>query len=262
MREPIFTPDDLLEQAAELLGNARHAVALTGAGISTYSGIPDFRSQGTGLWDAAAIDMMNVASLHGFRQNPEAFFLWVRPLAQKIWHANPNPAHNALAHLEAYGVIKAVITQNIDMLHSRAGSRALYEIHGHLREATCVECFAVYPSEEFLLQFLEMGEIPRCSACRGILKPNVILFGEAIPYQTLQDVRRVSRECDVMIVTGSSLKVAPAADLPVIAHAHGARLVLINHEPTDLDDRADVVIRDNITVVLPQLADLIENRSS
>ena len=262
MRKPLTSPDVLLEQAAALLRTARHAVALTGAGISTYSGIPDFRSPGTGLWDTATLDTMNVASISGFRENPRAFFSWVHPLARTISQAKPNAAHTALAHLESSGVIKAVITQNIDMLHSRAGSHIVHEIHGHLREATCVECFVVYPARDFLHRFIELGEIPHCPSCGGILKPNVILYGEAIPYQTLHDVRRIARECDLMIVAGSSLAVAPASDLPLIAHAHGARLILINYDTTYMDTQADVLIRDNIAVVLPHLVSLLETQST
>lgn len=251
--------DAALQRAAELLRSARYAVALTGAGISTRSGIPDFRSQATGLWDR--VDPMEVASIHGFRRRPKAFFEWVRPLAKAMVQAEPNAAHKALATLEARQVIKALVTQNIDMLHTRAGSRCIYEVHGHCRESTCVECFRLYPSDDFLGRFIETGEIPRCAICNGILKPNVILFGEALPLKILQAARRSASECDVMLVAGSSLEVAPASELPLIATAHRAKLILINYESTYIDDQADVVIHDDVADVLPRLVQLLEGSS-
>jgi NAD-dependent deacetylase len=250
-------PFEALQQAADMLRHARHAVALTGAGLSTPSGIPDFRSHHTGLWDR--VDPMEVASMSGFRRKPEAFFEWVRPLARTIAEAQPNPAHYALSELEAQGIIKALITQNIDMLHSRAGTQLIYEVHGHLRESTCVECFRVFPSEQFLSTFIETGAIPHCPVCEGILKPNVILFGEALPVKILHAAQREARECDVMLVAGSSLEVAPASELPLIAIAHGARVILINLEPTYLDDQAAVVMHGDVADVLPRLTRLVES---
>jgi NAD-dependent deacetylase len=257
----VASPVETLQSAAELLHQARYAVALTGAGISTPSGIPDFRSPHTGLWDN--VDVMEVASMMGFRRRPEAFFNWVRPLAYQMVRAEPNPAHYALAQLEAIGVIKALITQNIDMLHSRAGSHKLYEVHGHLREATCVECFGVYPaSDGFMDRFIDTGEIPRCPGCGGVLKPNVILFGEALPVKILHASQRAARECDVMLVAGSSLEVAPASELPLVALAHGAKLILVNYEPTYVDDQADIVMHADVAAILPKLAQLLGGRSS
>lgn len=250
-------PSNSLEDAAHVLLSARNAIALTGAGISTRSGIPDFRSHDTGLWDH--VDPMEVASIYGFRRSPNAFFDWVRPLAKAMVQAEPNDAHRALATLEERQIIKAVVTQNIDMLHTRAGTHCIYEVHGHCRESTCVECFRVYPSDHFLGKFIETGEIPRCRVCNGILKPNVILFGEALPLRILQTAQRLARECDVMLVVGSSLEVAPASELPMIAVAHGAKLILVNYESTYIDAEADVVIHDDVADVLPQLVQLVES---
>src|SRR5215207_1263958 len=137
--------------AAELLKQAKYTIAFTGAGISTPSGIPDFRSQSSGLWEKD--DPMTVASMYGFRQNPQAFYNWIYPLARLTVNAQPNLAHVALAQLEAHGLLKAIITQNIDLLHTRAGNKTVYELHGHLREATCVHCFTVYPAEPIIHQF-------------------------------------------------------------------------------------------------------------
>jgi NAD-dependent deacetylase len=242
-----------------MLRSARSAVALTGAGISTRSGIPDFRSHHTGLWDQA--DPMQVASLNGFRRQPEAFFEWVRPLAAKIVQAQPNAAHYAMAELEARHIIKAVITQNIDMLHTRAGSCLVYEVHGHMREFTCVECFRVYPSKGILDTFIETGAVPHCEHCHGILKPNVILFDEALPVKIIHAAQQAARECDVMVVVGSSLEVAPASEIPLIARAHGAKLIVMNYEETFIDDQADVVLHDDVADLLPRLVHLLESSS-
>ena len=150
--------EESIRTAAQLIRSARYAVALTGAGISTASGIPDFRSRESGLWEKA--NPSEVASIFGFKRRPEAFYHWLRPLAKLLMEAEPNAAHLALARLEAKGYIKAVITQNIDMLHTRAGSRTVYEVHGHLRTATCIECYTEYDAEPIIRKFLEDGEIP------------------------------------------------------------------------------------------------------
>lgn len=247
--------DSRIRQAAALLQEASHAVVLTGAGISTPSGIPDFRSNDRGLWEH--IDQMTVASAWGFRRDPAAFFAWIRPLARLIYEAEPNAAHRALAALEAQGIVKELVTQNIDVLHQKAGSHCIYELHGDLREATCGECFRVYPVEGFIQPLIADGTMPRCPHCGGVLKPNVILFGEALPIEALQQAQRAARLCDVMLVAGSSLAVAPASELPQIALAHGASLIIVNFEETYIDRRAQVVIHDDVARVLPRLAHLL-----
>ena len=247
--------DSRIRRAAALLRGAVHAVALTGAGISTPSGIPDFRSNDRGLW--GHIDQMAVASIWGFRRDPSAFFTWIRPLARLIYQAQPNAAHRALATLEEQGIVKELVTQNIDVLHQKAGSHTIFELHGDLREATCVECFRVYPVEGFIEPLIAEGVMPRCPRCGGVLKPNVILFGEALPIQALQNAQRAARQCDVMLVAGSSLAVAPASELPQIALAYGADLIIVNFEETYLDDRAQVVIHEDVARVLPRLVTLL-----
>lgn len=258
MTNPSSDIPELYHQATALLNGSSYAVALTGAGISTPSGIPDFRSPTSGLW--AYTDPMVVASIYGFRLKPEAFFSWIRPLARTVHHAEPNPAHVALAQMEELGVIKTVITQNIDVLHTRAGSKHVLEVHGHMREATCGACFRIWPTEIFLETFIETGAIPRCPECGGILKPNVILFGEQLPMKTLREAEQAARKCDVMLVVGSSLEVAPVADLPLMALEHGAKLILVNYEPTYVDGRASVVIHDDVAFVLPRLLEHMERR--
>lgn len=244
--------------AAQLLKQAKSVVAFTGAGISTPSGIPDFRSPHSGLW--TDVDPMSVASMMGFRQKPEAFYGWIYPLAHLIYTAKPNPAHDAIARLEALTNFSAVITQNIDMLHSRAGSRVVFELHGHLREATCVHCFTVYPAEPVISQFLQDGRVPVCSRCNSVLKPNVILFGEQLPIRQLVQSREVSRKCDLMLIVGSSLEVAPASDIPLLARQYGAKLIIVNLEATPLDSLAEQVFHADASEVLPQIVDYLENQ--
>lgn len=242
-----------IQRAAELIRQAHHIVAMTGAGISTPSGIPDFRSADSGLWDQA--DPMAVASIFAFRRSPEQFYNWVHPLAHQLLQARPNSAHYALATLENKGKLKAVITQNIDDLHNQAGSSTVYQLHGHLKEATCVECYKVIDSATIFAKFIEDGQIPRCD-CNGVLKPNVILFGEQLPVREFLSAQMVIKQADLMLVAGSSLEVSPASDLPELALDNGAKLIIINYQPTHLDHRADVVIRADVAEVLPRLVDL------
>jgi len=241
-----------VERAAEMLAGSQHAVVLTGAGHSTASGIPDFRSPDTGLWQQ--VDPMEVASIYGFQRNPKAFYDWIRPLARQMVEAQPNPAHFALAELEEMGVLKAVITQNIDELHHRAGSKRVLELHGTVRTATCTSCLEHLPTTEMWPAFVASAQMPHCPYCGGLLKPDVVLFGETLPVHILEEAQRESEQCDVMLVAGSSLEVYPAADLPLRAAQAGAQVIIVNYEPTYMDTRAAVVIRENVAVVLPQIA--------
>jgi NAD-dependent deacetylase len=239
--------------AARLLREAHQTVALTGAGISTPSGVPDFRSPDTGLWHK--YDPMEVASLSAFRHHPEQFYLWVRPLADCVLSAEPNPAHLALARLEQAGRLRGIITQNIDDLHRRAGSRNILEIHGHMREATCVDCYRVYPTAPFLADFTVSAEVPRCPSCKGILKPMAVLFGEQLPFDVVRQAHQWVLECDVILVVGSSLEVTPAALFPVEALNAGARLIIVNREPTYVDERADAIFREDVAEIVPRLVE-------
>jgi len=245
---------DKLRQAAYRLFTSQHAVALTGAGVSTPSGIPDFRSTGTGLWNF--VDPMRVASIWAFRQDPEAFYRWFRPLGRKLLTARPNPAHLALAELEAAGYLHAVITQNIDLLHEKAGSRRVLELHGHIRTLSCLSCRTQQPSEPYWSSFLADGTLPRCPHCQAILKPDVIFFGEMLPHEILREAQQEALRCDLMLVAGSSLEVIPAADLPSLAHRRGAGLIIINDQPTPIDHRAEFVFHADVAKVLPRLAAL------
>ena len=245
-----------VQSAARLLCAADFAVALTGAGISTPSGIPDFRSPHSGLWKG--IDPSTVASIYGFRQDPQTFYNWIYPLAQLTIQAQPNPAHFALAALEAKGNLKGIVTQNIDTLDTRAGSRVVHELHGQFREATCVHCFTVFEAEPIIKQFLLDHKVPYCPLCGGVIKPNVILFGEQLPIQPFLAARDLARQADLMLIVGTSLEVAPASELPMLALRNGAKIVIINLESTHLDNAASVVIHANAAEVLPEIVQQME----
>jgi len=241
-----------IRPAAEIISRARQAVVLTGAGISTHSGIPDFRSPGSGLWTRN--DPIEVATLDSFRYNPENFFNWIRPLVSGMHAAQPNAAHLALAKLEQSGFVNTIITQNVDGLHHRAGATNILEVHGSMRTMTCVSCFRRYDSSDFLVAYLESGEIPHCEICSHILKPDVILFGEQLPIRTWMKAQDVSKHCDLMIVAGSSLEVLPVAGLPMRAIENGAHLIIINNTVTYLDVRADVVFHEDVIDIIPLIA--------
>lgn len=237
-----------ISRAAELVHGARNVVALTGAGISTPSGIPDFRS-GSGLWRTD--NPLEVASLGGFRRDPQRFYRWFSPLLGQLTTARPNPAHTALAQLEQIGKLHAVVTQNIDGLHQRAGSRAVYELHGHIRSATCVTCGRQVPAEP-LLKRINRGALPLC-ACGGTFKPDVVLFDEDLPRGLYWLALHALEQCDALIVAGTSLEVAPVCDMPLGPLKRGARLIIVNHGSTHLDERADVVVRDDVAHALPAI---------
>lgn len=241
--------------AADLIRQAKRPMALTGAGISTPSGIPDFRSEGTGLWSRD--EPMEVASLNTFRTAPERFYTWFRPLARQIFNAQPNPAHIALADMEHAGHIRLIATQNIDMLHQKAGSRRLVEMHGTLATLSCTQCFQQEESKTYLEAFIGNGDMPRCPKCGSVMKPDVILFGEQLPQKAWFEAQREARQCDLMLVVGSSLEVLPVAGLPMQALDRGAHLIILNNSPTYLNVRADVVLLEDAAQILPILAERV-----
>lgn len=247
-------PQILYEQARDLLLASRCTVLLTGAGVSTGSGIPDFRTPGRGMWQF--VDPFDVASIWGFREDPERFYSWIRPLAMKIRNARPNPAHVAFARLQQAGLIATIITQNIDDLHQQAGASGVLHVHGRTGTATCPKCGHREAGEAFWAPFLAQGELPRCPNCGTVMKPDVVLFGEELPHETLMAAQQAALRCDVMLVAGTSLEVMPAADLPRLARRRGARLIILNLGATQLDRQADVVIREDVTISAPRLAQL------
>ncbi len=240
-----------IQQAAELINQARHGVILTGAGISTPSGIPDFRST-TGLWKR--YNPLEVATLSAFRYRPENFFAWLREIARDIHGALPNPAHQAIFNLQQAGYIHTIVTQNVDGLHQAAGCSQVLEVHGTMTTATCIRCYQQFSTRGILDAFLSSGDIPRCQDCGGILKPDIILFEEQLPYQTWQKAQQACRGADLIVVAGSSLEVMPVAGLPLLSVENGAPLIVINQTPTYLDVRATTVIHHNVAEILPRIA--------
>ena len=220
---------------AELMRDAQPCVVLTGAGISTESGIPDFRSP-TGLW--RRFNPTEVGSLQAFRVDPARVWGYYAQRFQSLLAAEPNEGHKALAELEARGFVHAVVTQNIDLLHERAGSEHVVEVHGSIRTSSCPRCGAVYP----LAEVLELLPLPTCAACGAVLKPDVVFFGELLPDGVLRRAIELAAEARLMLVVGSSLEVMPAAGLPLQTMDSGGRLAIVNHGRTPLDYRAAVRI--------------------
>jgi NAD-dependent deacetylase len=256
--------DELIAKAAEQIASARNAVVLTGAGISTESGIPDFRSPG-GLWER--IDPAEF-SIDRFLQNPARF--WRIHLQLKtsgdfnLAGALPNPAHYALARLEQLGLIKCVITQNVDNLHQKAGSAEVVEFHGNLLRAACMKCRTREPIED-VEQRLSNGseETPRCGKCGGLMKPDAVFFGEAIPSRALAISQIQSQKCDVLLVVGTSLQVFPAAQIPLAVKLKSppATVVEINREPSALHDQVtDTLIIGSAGEIMQRLVEEVEQR--
>jgi NAD-dependent deacetylase len=243
-----------VQRAAELLAAARNGLALTGAGVSAESGIPTFRGDG-GLW--TKYDPVKVASIDAFMHDPAAYWRVSKERGGVALAARPNAGHFALAALEAAGMLAAIVTQNTDGLHQDSGSRRVIEVHGSSRTVQCLDCGMREPRSEVQAR-LNDEMPPRCRLCGGtFLKPTVVLFGEPMPAQAIQEAFALAREADVMLVVGSSLVVHPAADIPVAAVSSGARLIVVNAEPTPLDSLAEVVIHGRSGEVLPELVSLV-----
>jgi NAD-dependent deacetylase len=222
---------------AELLGGARSAVALTGAGVSVPSGIPDFRSPGTGLWEK--VDPMEVAHISVFERDPARFWRYYRPRLKMFGEVRPNAAHAALAELERRGHLAAVITQNIDRLHRAAGSRQVVEVHGSIETSSCVECGASFELEQVEELFDDAG-VAICAECGGPVKPDVVLFGELLPEAAMARAQELAEAADLMLCIGSSLAVHPVAGLPELTLAAGGRLAIVTQGPTPYDEVAAV----------------------
>jgi NAD-dependent protein deacetylase/lipoamidase len=243
--------------AADLLSAARSGLALTGAGVSAESGIPTFRGQG-GIW--TTYDPVKVASIDAFLEDPSAYWTVAKERGSLALAARPNPGHYALATLEAAGLLAAIVTQNTDGLHQESGSRRVIEVHGSGRTVECLDCGAREPRAEVQAR-LDVELPPRCKVCGGgRLKPTVVLFGEPMPARAVQEAFELARNADVMLVVGSSLVVHPAADIPLVALRSGARLIVVNAEPTPLDAQAEVVIHGRSGEVLPEVVSLITGR--
>jgi len=240
-----------VDALADLVRAHRPCVVLTGAGISTESGIPDFRSP-TGIW--AQYDPMEYATIDAFRSDPVKVWDFYGRRLHVLGEAEPNDGHRALAELEERGWVKAVITQNIDRLHERAGSRALVEVHGSISTSSCLDCGTVVP----LAEVVELLPVPQCPACGRVLKPDVVMFGELLPAGQIAHAEQLAREAGVMLVVGSSLEVYPVAGLPLETLANGGHLAIVNRGSTPFDARASVVVDGGAGETLRALADRLE----
>ena len=232
---------------AELIRDHQPCVVLTGAGVSTESGIPDFRSR-TGIW--ARYDPMEYASITAFRRDPAKVWDFYSKRLAVLADAEPNAAHVALADLEAHGFVEAVVTQNIDRLHERAGSRAVVEVHGSIRTSSCRECGSRLRLDEVVRRL----PVPECHACGGVLKPDVVMFGELLPEQAIDDATALARRAALMLVVGSSLEVWPVAGLPQETLHAGGQLAIVNRDETPYDEDATLVVRDSAGQVLARVS--------
>jgi NAD-dependent deacetylase len=218
---------------AELIRANQPCVVLTGAGVSTESGIPDFRSA-SGIW--AQYDPYEVASIDAFRRDPERVWEFYAHRLDVLAEAMPNPAHTALAELEALGLVQALITQNVDRLHAAAGSRDVVEVHGSIASAVCLACGR---REERVRELLPL---PRCIDCGAVLKPGVVMFGELLPVEAIDRATELAQGAALLLVIGTSLEVWPVAGLPGETLAHGGKLGIVNRDATPYDARASLVI--------------------
>jgi NAD-dependent deacetylase len=241
-------------ELARLLRESGSAVVLTGAGISVPSGIPDFRSPGTGIWEN--VDPFEVATIDAFHRDTRRFWDFYRPRFETLSEKRPNPAHEAVAELERRGLVDAVITQNIDRLHHSAGSERVIEVHGSIATSSCTTCGASWPLEEVEALFGDDG-VAECTGCIGKVKPDVVLFGELLPEAAMGEARELATRADLMVCVGSSLEVYPVAGLPELTMAAGGKVAVITQGPTPYDGEADVRMHgdvvDELTALLAAL---------
>jgi NAD-dependent protein deacetylase/lipoamidase len=239
---------DTISDAVQLLKQSRKTIALTGAGVSTESGIPDFRSRG-GLW--SRFDPMEYGTLGAFQRDPEKVWTMLAELMTLV-DARPNEGHYAMAEMEASGMLAGIITQNIDSLHQKGGSKRVVEYHGSMDSFTCMQCECSYSFSE--VQKLDMP--PRCCTCSGLLKPDIVFFDEQIPPSALSETRELVQQADLLIVAGTSCQVMPAAAIPVTLLAQGGKIIEINREPV-LTAQAEVVLEGSFAKLMSQLAEAL-----
>lgn len=254
--------DTLVDRVAELIVNAKKVVVFTGAGVSTESGMPDFRSPG-GIWERFDPEDFTYQKL---MHSPESRKKWWQIFKERelTTEAEPNQAHLAIAELDKLGKLDCVITQNVDTLHCKAGlaEDKVFELHGNIRWVVCLSCGKRYPSEQIRARLNEGEEIPECESCHGILKPEIVLFGEMLPDKVFEEAARRSSSADLFVVIGSTLIVYPAADMPIYALESGAKLVIINLSPTPMDDQATVLIRAKAGEVMPKVIQRVREKVS
>lgn len=247
--------DDLVQQAAQLILNSSSSIALTGAGVSTKSGIPDFRGP-NGLW--TKVDPTKFASVTGFLSDPKGWWETALELAPTLINAKPNSAHKMLAELERMKLLDWTITQNVDGLHQQAGSKNVIEVHGSMFSATCTVCqFQV--NRKYLEKAMKKRQIPvMCPSCGGLLKLDAVFFGEVLPPKSLAKAVSAARNCHLLLAIGSYLVVYPVATIPTIAKQSGASLIIINQEPTPLDSIADLVFRGEAGETLTKIVEAVK----
>ena len=224
-------------ELASLIRDADSVVALTGAGISVPSGIPDFRSPGTGLWEN--VDPMQVAHIDAFHRDTRRFWSFYRPRFAELDEKRPNAAHDVLAELEARRMLDAVVTQNIDRLHTKAGSDRVIEVHGSIATSSCTTCRTSYPLEN-VGELFDPDGVATCACCMGKVKPDVVLFGELLPEAAIAEAERLCAAADLLLCVGSSLEVFPVAGLPELTLGSGGRLAIVTKGPTPYDSEAAV----------------------
>ncbi len=251
--------EEQLKICARWINESRKGVVFTGAGISTESGIPDFRSPG-GLWERFDPSELSFQNFQSSPRSRRLYWEFYRENWRLSKDVKPNRAHLAVADLEKRGKLIAVITQNIDGLHQAAGNTAekVFELHGNMWEVRCLSCNALYPWEEIFNDLEKGKEVEKCGHCGGLLKPATVSFGQSLPVQTLRDAQEYCKICDLLICIGSSLVVYPAAGLPELAKSSGARLVIINRENTPVDRVADLVIRGEAGKVMSKILRLLD----
>jgi len=245
-----------IRKASELLFNSKYAIVLTGAGISTESGIPDFRGD-SGIWKKYKPEIYG--TIQSFLTDPSKFWKMAEEIAPTLFNAEPNPGHYAIAELERLNIIKAIITQNVDELHQKAGNIIVYEVHGNINRFTCLGCRASYTKEQIMRKIKkEKNQAPGCNYCGAPLKPSVVLFGENLPnFEKYMSVD-LAKKSDVMLIAGSSLTVAPICDLPLYTLSEGGKIIIVNEEPTYLDERAEIIINNKTGTILPLILDEIK----
>ncbi len=250
-----------IETVADLIHGANSVVVFTGAGISTESGIPDFRSAG-GLWERYDPEEFTYQKFMSSENSRKLMWQLAKEFAPVLENAEPNPAHQAVVRLEEMNKLVCIITQNVDYLHQKAGNSEskVVELHGTMRYIRCLSCGQRYTAQEIQAVLEDGVEIPECHHCAGILKHEAIAFGEAMPAQAMLKAEHASKNCDVFIVIGSSLVVYPAASMPVVAKRSGASLIIVNREPTDLDSFADYIIRGSAGEAMDAILKSVEQR--
>jgi len=248
--------EEKIEKLANLILHSKNIVALTGAGMSTESGIADFRSPGTGLWEK--VDPYEFASIHSYVADTSKNLKFMIETGRNIFRARPNKGHKALTKLQKLGKLKGVLTQNIDRLHHKARTKNIVEFHGNAYEAKCMTCGHVYEITVMVNQVMKGNYSPSCEKCRGMLKPNAIFFGEPLESKILEAADIMIAECDLLLVLGSSLVVYPVAFYPQKALSLGAKLAIVNIQKTDMDSLAEVVIHEKIGDILPEIVSIVE----